>query len=149
MYRGIRMSSKKLARTTKISIVAEGPILPGSVSTAKSQCGKPNCACKASPPKLHGTYYRWTGFLKGKRTTKTISKEAAEECERRIKKLSRPPGPTRPARGRGFGERTLEEVVRRLQLQKSRALRVQNVGNQKTHNPPVLCAFLAFKTETS
>jgi hypothetical protein len=85
MYKGIRMSSKKLARTTQITIVAEGPILTGSVSTANSQCGKPNCACKASPPKLHGTYYRWTGFLKGKRTTKTISKEAAKECERRIK----------------------------------------------------------------
>jgi hypothetical protein len=85
MYRGIRMSSKNPSRTTKITIVAEGPILPGSVSTAKSQCGKPHCACKASPPKLHGTYYRWTGFLKGKRTTKTITKEAAEECERRIK----------------------------------------------------------------
>ncbi len=121
------MSSKKLARTTKITIVAEGPILPGSVSTAKSQCGKPNCACKASPPKLHGTYYRWTGFLKGKRTTKTISKAA---------------------RGRGLGERTLEGVVRRLQLQKSCPVKVQNVGNQKTHNPPVLCAFLAFETET-
>ena len=79
------MSSKKSAGTAKITVVTEGPILPGSVSTAKSQCGKPNCACKASPPKLHGTYYRWTGFLKGKRTTKTISKEAAEECERRIK----------------------------------------------------------------
>jgi hypothetical protein len=85
MYKGIRMSSKKSARTTQITIVAEGPILTGSVSTANSQCGKPNCACKASPPKLHGTYYRWTGFLKGKRTTKTISKEAAKECERRIK----------------------------------------------------------------
>src|ERR1700680_2142 len=64
-------------------------------------------------------------------------------------KLSRPPGPTRPARGRGLGERTLEGVVRRLQLQKSCPVKVQNVGNQKTHTPPVLCAFLAFETETS
>ena len=79
------MATKKVGRTTQITLVAKGPILPGSVSTAKSQCGKPNCACKASPPKLHGTYYRWTGFLKGKRTTKTITKEAAEECDRRIK----------------------------------------------------------------
>ena len=79
------MSRPKAAKTKKITIVANGPILPGSVSTAKSQCGKPNCACKASPPKLHGTYYRWTGFIEGKRTTKTISKEAAEECEKRIK----------------------------------------------------------------
>src|ERR1700737_4586865 len=63
-------------------------------------------------------------------------------------KLSRPPGPTRPARGRGLGERTLEGVVRRLQLQKSCPVKVQNVGNQKTNTPPVLCAFLAFETET-
>jgi hypothetical protein len=79
MYNYIRMSR------TKITIVAPGPLLPGSISTAQSQCGKPNCACKARPPKLHGTYYRWTGLIKGKRTTKTISKEVAQECEKRIK----------------------------------------------------------------
>src|SRR6266700_5607708 len=61
------------------------PLLPGSVSTASSTCGKPNCACKSNPPKLHGDYYRWTGFLKGKRTTITLSKEVAKECQRRIK----------------------------------------------------------------
>ena len=70
---------------TKITIVAQGPILPGSISTAQSQCGKSNCACKASSAKLHGTYYRWTGFIAGKRTTKTISPEVAEECRKRIK----------------------------------------------------------------
>ena len=72
-------------RKTKLTIVVNGPLLPGSISTATSQCGKPNCACKASSPKLHGPYYRWTGFLNGKRTTKTISQEVAEECQRRIK----------------------------------------------------------------
>jgi hypothetical protein len=62
------------------------PILSGSVSTAKSKCGKPGCACKRKKsPSLHGTYYRWTGFIGGKRTTKTISKEAAQECKRRIR----------------------------------------------------------------
>jgi Family of unknown function (DUF6788) len=64
------------------------PILPGSISTARSQCGKAGCACKKKrSPRLHGTYYRWTGFIKGKRTTKTISKEVAQECKRRIKKF--------------------------------------------------------------
>jgi hypothetical protein len=71
-------------RKTRIAIVTEGPILPGTISTAISKCGKPNCACKATPPKLHGPYYRWTGFLNGKQTTKTISQEVAEECQRRI-----------------------------------------------------------------
>jgi hypothetical protein len=69
----------------KTFIDFDGPILPGSISTAKSTCGTPGCSCKDKPPKLHGTYYRWTGFINGKRTTKTISKEQAEECERRIK----------------------------------------------------------------
>jgi len=59
--------------------------MPGSVSTAQSTCGKPNCACKEDPPKLHGTYYRWTGIIEGKRTTKTISKEEASECQKRIR----------------------------------------------------------------
>jgi len=69
---------------TKTTLVIEGPILPGSISTARSQCGKVNCVCRANPPKLHGIYYRWTGVIGGKRTTKTISKELAKECERRI-----------------------------------------------------------------
>lgn len=60
------------------------PLLPGSLSTARSTCGKPNCACKAKPPKLHGPYYRWTGFLKGKRTTKTLTPEQARQCKERI-----------------------------------------------------------------
>jgi hypothetical protein len=80
-----RIAKVKMPRGTNIVIRARGPILPGSISTANSRCGTPNCVCKASPPKLHGTYYRWTGVIEGKRTTKTISKQMAEECERRIR----------------------------------------------------------------
>jgi len=60
------------------------PLLPGCVSTARSTCGKPNCRCKAKPPKLHGPYYRWTGLLEGKPTTKTLTPAEARECHRRI-----------------------------------------------------------------
>lgn len=62
----------------------DGPILPGSISTAWSKCGKPVCACKDRMPSLHGPYYRWTGFVAGRRTTRTISETAAAECKRRI-----------------------------------------------------------------
>jgi hypothetical protein len=65
------------------------PILPGSISKAYATCGKRRCVCKASPPQLHGPYYRWTGFIDSKRTTKTITKEQAKECERRIKNYRR------------------------------------------------------------
>ena len=69
----------------QINLNFTGPILPGCISKAMSRCGKPNCACKDKPPKLHGPFYRWTGFIDGKRTTRTISKEDAVESERRIK----------------------------------------------------------------
>jgi hypothetical protein len=31
-------------------------LLPGSVVVRRMRCGKPNCACKADPPRLHGPY---------------------------------------------------------------------------------------------
>ncbi len=72
-------------KTKKITLQAKLPLLPGSLSTAQSTCGKPNCACKAKPPKLHGPYHRWTGFIEGKRTTKTITPQQADECKKRIR----------------------------------------------------------------
>jgi hypothetical protein len=63
LFQSIRMSSKK--RNGEIVIVADDPVLPGTISTAKSRCGKPNCACKARPPRLDDTYYRWTGSIQG------------------------------------------------------------------------------------
>ena len=71
----------------KKTIQMDWPILPGSISTAESRCGKHGCACRLRSPRLHGTYYRWTGFIDGKRTTKTITREMAEECARRIQNL--------------------------------------------------------------
>jgi Family of unknown function (DUF6788) len=73
----------------KKTLELEWPILPGSISTASSRCGKAPCACKLKPPRLHGTYYRWTGFIGGKRTTKTLSEEVAQECLRRIRNYRR------------------------------------------------------------
>lgn len=79
------MQTKKRSATPKeITLRITVPLLPGSLSTARSTCGKPRCACKAKPPKLHGPYYRWTGFLEGKRTTKTLSPEQARQCRQRI-----------------------------------------------------------------
>ena len=63
------------------------PVLPGSISTAKSRCGRPGCVCKERSPRLHGVYYRWTGFIGGKRTTRTISKDVAQECRQRIERF--------------------------------------------------------------
>ncbi|MGH9406917.1 MAG: DUF6788 family protein [Terriglobia bacterium] len=69
----------------KKTLEFEWRILPGGISTAQSRCGKARCGCKPKPPRLHGTYYRWSGFIEGKRTTKTVSKNVAQECMRRIR----------------------------------------------------------------
>ena len=68
----------------KITITAPGPILPGAISTARAKCGKPTCRCRQDPKYLHGPYYRWTGWINGKATTRTVSEEIARECQRRI-----------------------------------------------------------------
>ena len=81
MYIYIKMQASNI-KTVTLRITL--PLLPGSLSTASSTCGNPNCACKAKPPRLHGVYYRWTGFLDGKRTTKALTKAQAQECQRRI-----------------------------------------------------------------
>lgn len=68
----------------KHSITFVGPILSGSISMAKAQCGKKKCKCKDKKPTLHGPYYRWTGIINGKRTTVTLDDATWKECKKRI-----------------------------------------------------------------
>lgn len=85
MYIDIRMKEKNGEKLKTAIIEVQLPLLPGSISTARSTCGKPKCGCHQDPDKRHGVYYRWTGFLDGKRTTKTLTAEEAEECRIRIR----------------------------------------------------------------
>ena len=41
-------------------------------------CGKPGCACQASPPRLHGPYYQWTRKIGGKTVTVFFTREQAD-----------------------------------------------------------------------
>jgi hypothetical protein len=41
-------------------------------------CGKPGCACQATPPRLHGPYYQWTRKVEGKTVTLRLSREQSE-----------------------------------------------------------------------
>lgn len=85
MYIDIKMKVPKAKHPQTVTIEVTLPILPGSISTAWSTCGKPQCACHQDPEKRHGPYYRWTGVLQGKRTTKTLSREEALACQDRIR----------------------------------------------------------------
>lgn len=50
-------------------------VLPGSVVVRHTRCGKPNCACAADPPALHGPYIQWTRTEHGKTVTRLLNQE--------------------------------------------------------------------------
>jgi hypothetical protein len=54
-----------------------------------ARCGKRTCRCRDDLSQRHGPYYRWTGFIDGKKTTITLTQEEAMECRRRIKNLKK------------------------------------------------------------
>src|SRR5947209_2830865 len=80
MYYYIKMKAKNAAAMKSLTITLKLPLLPGSLSTARSTCGKPQCPCHRDPARRHGLYYRWTGLIDGTRTTRTISRTQAQQC---------------------------------------------------------------------
>jgi hypothetical protein len=53
--------------------------LPGTIATRKSQCGRGNCRCHASPPQLHGPYHKWTRKEKGTTVTRVLGDDQAAD----------------------------------------------------------------------
>jgi len=56
----------------------------GTLLKRMMSCGKPTCACKTSPPLLHGPYYQWTRKVDGKTVTVNFSAEQAKVLEKWI-----------------------------------------------------------------
>jgi hypothetical protein len=55
-----------------------GYISPGSLAPRFTRCGKPNCACQADPPKLHGPYWHWSTKVNGKTVNRRLSEREAQ-----------------------------------------------------------------------
>jgi hypothetical protein len=49
-----------------------GDLQPGSLSLQFNVCGKPECRCKASPPKKHGPYHYLSFTRKGRGGTRFV-----------------------------------------------------------------------------
>lgn len=54
-----------------------GYIASGSVASRFNRCGKPNCACHADPPRLHGPYWHFTAKIDGKTVNRRLSEPEA------------------------------------------------------------------------
>ncbi len=53
----------------------------GTLLKRMMTCGKSVCACKASPPRLHGPYYQWTRKVDGRTVTVNLSAQQAKLLE--------------------------------------------------------------------
>ena len=65
-------------RQLQLALSRIGYFRRGTLLRRLMTCGKPGCACKASPPRLHGPYYQWTRKVDGKTVTVRLSAEQAE-----------------------------------------------------------------------
>lgn len=80
-------------RELQAQLAEVGFALPGTINVAMNRCGKPNCACHADPPRLHGPYITWTRKVKGKTVTRRLTPEQLEryrpwfENTRRLRQL--------------------------------------------------------------
>lgn len=70
-----------------------GYIAQGSLAPRFTRCGKPTCACRTDPPKLHGPYWHWSTKVNGKTVNRRLSEREAElytgwiENDRRAREL--------------------------------------------------------------
>jgi len=55
-----------------------GYIAQGSLAPRFTRCGKPSCACRADPPKLHGPYWHWSAKVNGKTVNRRLNAREAE-----------------------------------------------------------------------
>ena len=65
---------RRAARLTA-QIAALGFVLPGTVASRYTRCGKPGCRCTATPPALHGPYLTWTRKVAGKTVTRRLTED--------------------------------------------------------------------------
>lgn len=59
------------------SLADTGWVAQGSVALRANKCGKPNCACKADPPRPHGPYWQWTTKRAGKTVNRRLTPDQA------------------------------------------------------------------------
>ncbi|MGC8514441.1 MAG: DUF6788 family protein [Acidimicrobiales bacterium] len=80
---GLRQSRSSKAKQARIikALSEMGLALPGSVEVRHTRCGKPNCACKTEPPRLHGPYIVWTRKVNAKTVTRVLSPEQLADYE--------------------------------------------------------------------
>ena len=77
----MRTDLSRQYRQLQLALSRIGYFRRGTLLKRFMPCGKPGCACQATPPRLHGPYYQWTRKVDGKTVTVRLSAEQAELLE--------------------------------------------------------------------
>ena len=82
----VRVAASHQAEAEKIAaelaaIAATGMVLPGSITERRTRCGRPNCACHADPPRLHGPYWQWTRKITAKTICRWLSPDQRHDYQ--------------------------------------------------------------------
>lgn len=73
----------------KQELATLGDIRPGSLSQQFNVCGKPDCRCKADPPKRHGPYNQLSYTWQGRSHTQFVRQDDLPIVEQQLQNYAR------------------------------------------------------------
>lgn len=62
-------------------IARSGRVLPGSLTSRRTHCGRQGCKCMADPPQPHGPYWQWTRKVAAKTVGRWLSAEQGADYQ--------------------------------------------------------------------
>jgi hypothetical protein len=69
-----RAIAKELA-----AIAKSAKVLPGSLSSRRTRCGRQGCKCMADPPQPHGPYWQWTRKVAARTVCRWLGEDQAAD----------------------------------------------------------------------
>ena len=55
-----------------------GFVIPGSLVSRQTSCGKPSCRCQGDPPQRHGPYWQYSRAIAGKTISRRLTETEAD-----------------------------------------------------------------------
>lgn len=73
-----REEARTIARELA-SIARTARVLPGSLTSRRTRCGRPGCKCMADPPQPHGPYWQWTRKVAARTVCRWLGEDQAQD----------------------------------------------------------------------
>ncbi len=73
----------------KRQIAELGDLRPGTLTRQYNVCGKPDCRCKATPPRKHGPYYQVSFTWQGKSKTQFVRQQDLATVKQQLRNYRR------------------------------------------------------------